>query len=153
MVSASPQRKLRLLTPAEEMHPLVVAAKRDSGAKQERILGELRERFGNSVNFVAPTDFEGGKVWVLGSRLYTDRPLNETFHEFLISVLLARSGELRAEQAGMEAPHFLLKCSDEYGDWKRRVSENRNRPARRVGRRLPTAGFSICWGWHGTWRP
>jgi hypothetical protein len=124
VISVASQRKLRRLTPAEEKHPDIVAAKRASDAKQARVLGELRERFGVHVNFVAPVDFQGGKVWVLGSRLYTDRPLDETFHEFLISVLKGSLGEgWRTEQASSKTPHFLMKCFDEYGNWTRQVSE------------------------------
>lgn len=48
---------------------MVRALRRDVEAKQDESLTYLREHFGVHINFVSPTDFEGGKVWCLGSRV------------------------------------------------------------------------------------
>jgi hypothetical protein len=40
------------------------------------------------INFVAPTEHEGRRLWAIGSKVYFDRPPNETFHEFLLRTCL-----------------------------------------------------------------
>lgn len=92
--------------------------------QRDRTLVQLREQYGVHINFVPPMSFQGGKVWCIGSRLYPDRPENETFHEFLLSILRETLGEhWRVEQAGRENKHVLMRCFDEYGDWKRRLAD------------------------------
>lgn len=112
------------LSSSEENVPEVRALRRDVEAKQDESLTYLREHLGVHINFVHPTDFEGGKVWCLGSRVYLDRPRNETFHEFLLSILRETLGEpWRAEQEAQGNQYFLMRCFDEHGEWKRRLSE------------------------------
>ena len=115
---------VRRLTPSEERHPAVVALRREVEARQNRVLARLREDFGVHINFVAPVDVEGGKVWSLGSRVYYGRPPNETFHEFLFAILRETLGERwRAEHAAREDKHFLMRCFEEYWEWTARLRE------------------------------
>lgn len=81
----------------------------------------LRTDFGVYVNHVLPIQHEGRKVWAIGTRLYPDRPPNETFHEFVIHILRETLGEAwRAEQAALpdKERHFILRCSEAYSKWK-----------------------------------
>jgi hypothetical protein len=115
------RRGIRRLSPSEERNPAIIALRREVEVRQDRALTRLREDFGVHINFVAPVEFEGGKVWALGDRVYLTRPRNETFHEFLLSILREMLGERwRAEQAAQEDKHFLMRCFEEYEAWTRR---------------------------------
>lgn len=73
----------------------------------------LREEFGVHVNYVSPIQWQGGKVWAIGSRVYPGRPARETFHEFILHVLRQTLGESwRAAQTALPETerHFILKC-------------------------------------------
>jgi hypothetical protein len=76
----------------------------------------LREEFGVHVNHVSPIQWQGGKVWAIGSRVYPGRRSQETFHEFILHVLRQTLGEpWRAAQAALpEAErHFIFKCFEQ----------------------------------------
>jgi hypothetical protein len=89
----------------------------EENARKAREHGRrLREEFGVHVNHVSPVQWQGGKVWAIGSRVYPGRPPRETFHEFILQVLRQTLGEpWRAAQAGLpEAErHFILKCFEQ----------------------------------------
>src|SRR5206468_1741426 len=87
------RRRLRKLSPAEEADPLVVELRHKVEAQAEAAAERLRTEFGVYISYVAPIEFEGKKVWAIGSRVYPDRPPNETFHEFLLQVLRETLGE------------------------------------------------------------
>ena len=90
-------------------------------ARQRDTTERLHQEFGVYVNYVSPITFQGGRVWAIGSRLYPNRPPNETFHEFLIHVLRETLGEpWRAEQAALPERdrHLVLRCSEAYAKWK-----------------------------------
>ena len=68
------------------------------------------------VNHVSPVQWQGGKVWAIGSRVYPGRPPNETFHEFILHVLRETLGEpWRAAQAALpeDERHFVFKCFEQ----------------------------------------
>lgn len=97
--------------------------------KSERYARRLREGYGVYINYVTPVQWQGRKVWAIGTRVYADRPPKETFHEFLIHVLRTTlTEEWRAAQAALpeEQRHFVLKCSAEYDRW---TTENSNAAA------------------------
>ena len=76
----------------------------------------LREEFGVHVNYVSPIEWQGGKVWAIGSRVYPGRPPRETFHEFILHVLRQTLGEpWRAAQTALPETerHFILKCFEQ----------------------------------------
>jgi hypothetical protein len=76
----------------------------------------LREEFGVHVNYVSPVQWQGGKVWAIGSRVYAGRPPRETFHEFILDLLRQTLGEhWRAAQAGLPETerHFLFTCFEQ----------------------------------------
>jgi hypothetical protein len=91
--------------------------------RHEKLVGvdrRLRDEYGVHINYVSPTVWNGGKVWAIGSRVYIGRPTNETFHEFIISVLRETFGEeWRALEAARpeDQRHVVLRCSDEWGRW------------------------------------
>ena len=94
-----------------------------SGDKDVReIARHLREEYGVYVNHVAPVLSRGRKVWAIGTRVYPDRPPNETFHEFILLVLREVLGEgWRASQQTLpEADrHFVFKCFEQWTRFKR----------------------------------
>ncbi|MFZ0977021.1 MAG: SEC-C domain-containing protein [Solirubrobacteraceae bacterium] len=76
----------------------------------------LREEFGVHVNYVSPIQWQGGKVWAIGSRVYPGRPPEETFHEFILHLLRETLGEpWRAAQTALPETerHFILKCFEQ----------------------------------------
>jgi hypothetical protein len=100
----------------------------ENAARQERIERTLREQYGIFVNYVAPAQYQGRKVWAIGSRLYTDNPPNQTFSEFLVAVLAGTFGEtwLTAQNAfPPEEQHFVRRAYTDYAHWQRRESEGR----------------------------
>lgn len=71
---------------------------------------ELREK-GILVNYVNPITIDGKGVWALGSRLYHDRPVPESFEQFIVGVLINELGnEWWDENRYSESPHFIMKC-------------------------------------------
>lgn len=90
------------------------------------------EHLGIYVDFVKPVEFKGGKVWALGSKIYPNRPLNQTFHEFIISILYEIIGEeWRQSQLALSEVdrHFIYQCSVKFSEWCRNnaVSNNQAR--------------------------
>jgi hypothetical protein len=102
----------------QAMLPELEEAMQEMRAKIERGPERLREEYGVYVNYVSPIEYQGRKVWAIGTRVYADRPPNETFHEFLLHVLRGTLGgkEWRdAEMAKAESErHFVMKCFEEY---------------------------------------
>jgi hypothetical protein len=101
----------------------LLAAKMAKGQEYDR---RLREEYGVYVNYVSPITWQGGKVWAIGSRLYTDRPPTETFHEFILHVLRGTLGEpWRAEQAALpdRDRHFILKCFERFSEFKKQNTD------------------------------
>jgi hypothetical protein len=96
---------------------------------QRRI--QYLEPLGIYVNFPEPAIYKGNKFWMLGSRLWYERPSMETFHEFLIFVLYQMLGEgWRDEQLGFQNPekHFIYRCAEEFDKfrWENSNSEKVN---------------------------
>jgi hypothetical protein len=85
----------------------------------------LRETYGVHVNYVSPIEFNGGKVWGIGTRVYLDRPPNETFHEFLVGVLANTMGkdwwEAQAEMPEKER-HFVARCFAEQARFRQALA-------------------------------
>jgi hypothetical protein len=85
-------------------------------AKEREYNRRLREEFGVHVSYVSPVQWQGGKVWAIGSRVYPGRPPRETFHEFILSVLRETLGEpWRTAQAALSETerHFIFKCFEQ----------------------------------------
>ncbi len=105
------------------MLPELQQAMKDITAKIERGPERLREDYGVYVNYVAPIEYQGCKVWAIGTRVYSDRPPNETFHEFLLHVLRGTLGgkEWRdAETAKPESERsFIMRCFEEWDKFTR----------------------------------
>jgi hypothetical protein len=97
-----------------------------------RVEPTLREEYGIYINYVAPTMFQGRKVWAIGSRVYTDNPPNQTFMEFVISVLADALGEeWLAEQDSLAADeqHIVRRAYTEHIGWRHRESQRSERDA------------------------
>jgi hypothetical protein len=89
--------------------------------QQARVEEKLRREYSVYINIVPPIQWDGGKVWAIGTRVYMHRPVQETFHEFLISLLRETfSEEWRQAQVALpkEDQHFLLRCSNEWARFK-----------------------------------
>lgn len=113
---------------------------REIEATIERSSAGLRDR-GIYINYVAPVVWEGRKFFAIGSRLYPDRPLEQTFSEFLLTVLRQTLG---AEwwQAQEELPdadrHFIKECWDGYRRWRKDQSVEANEQAKGVWATAPS---------------
>ncbi len=144
--------------------PLPVFTKIDSNPELEQIKAQIEheqterrrklEAFGIYIDFVKPIQFKGKKVWALASRLYTNEPANQTFHEFIIDVLRQELGrEWWENQINLTADkqHFIIQCFRKHFEWRQR-SES---PANKVGniwaakpdgysRALLSLAFDVC---------
>lgn len=103
----------------------VLAAKQRSDREQREVREYLARDFGVLINVVAPVEFEGGKVWAIGSRVYLDAPRKQTFHEFILGVLRRALGQQWADaQAAVESAeqHYLYRCFTEYRAWSVQIA-------------------------------
>lgn len=86
----------------------------------------LRER-GLRIDFVTPVLFDGQRVWGLGSRIYPGRP-NETFHEFIIRVLIGELGrEWWDHEKQASDKHYVMSCIEAHGELTIRAATPENR--------------------------
>lgn len=113
------------------------------------------ERMGIFIDFVRPIIFKGGKVWVLENTVYHSRPIKQTFHEFIISILYETIGEeWRQSQLGLSERerHFIYRCSEKFYQWQAKQTKPENMvdtniwAARPDGwtRALLSLAFDIC---------
>jgi hypothetical protein len=113
------------------MLPELQAAMQELHAKIERGPERLRNEYGVHINYVLPTEYQGRKVWAIGTRVYADRPPNETFHEFLLHVLRGTLGGKEWRDSEMAKPegerHFVMKCFEEYDAFTRSMLTPENR--------------------------
>ncbi len=82
------------------------------------------------IDFVKPAIFQGKKIWAIGDRCYYNRPPNQTFHEFIISILYEKLGEpWRQEQLALEPDkqHFIFQCVYKYKEWRVKNAKASNR--------------------------
>lgn len=97
-------------------------AVRDWLERVERERAEL-ERAGIFVNYVKPVIFQGKKVWALGSDLFFSDNPNQTFHEFILQVLVDTLDRDWLEGQGAlpyDRRHYIAKCLVQLEEWKRR---------------------------------
>lgn len=88
------------------------------------------EPLGIYINFVKPAIHQGKKFWTMGSRLYYERPPNETFHEFIVFVFTQTLGEVwRQEQDALpnNKRHFIYKSYLKYNDWRTKNATGGNK--------------------------
>lgn len=112
----------------DDASPAVLAAKQQSDREQREVREYLARDFGVLINVVAPVEFEGGKVWAIGSRVYLDAPRKQTFHEFILGVLRGALGQQWADaQAALESAeqHYLYRCFTEYREWSVQIAGER----------------------------
>lgn len=108
-----------------------VVTKIESTPELEKIREELerenaeRRKFldllGIYIDFVKPIIFKGRKCWALGNRVYYERPLSETFHEFIIFILYQTLGvQFRDKQKVLSESqqHFIYRCANKYDEWR-----------------------------------
>ena len=104
--------------------PEVLALKERAERDQHRVREYLARDFGVLINVVKPAEFEGRKVWAIGSRVYFDSPAKQTFHEFVLAVLRGELGSDWAKAQESLDPadqHYLYRCIHEYGEWSERI--------------------------------
>lgn len=94
--------------------------------EKDRREKETLAKLGIHINYVNPIEFKGGKVWAIGSRVYHSRPVNETFHEFIIDVLRMTLGKEWWEEnyiKEFDEQHFIMQCYKKYSEWcKKNIS-------------------------------
>ncbi len=100
-----------------------------SAAKLQRQLSPPR-RVERHLNIVPSVEFQERRVRAIRNKIIA-RPLEETFHEFLILLLKARFGEgWRQNQMAVppEKRHVLIQWVDAWREWRTtmRVDENRD---------------------------
>lgn len=120
------------LRQARDVLPQAMAQLAENAERDARTGRTLRERYGIYVNYVTPVQFEGRKVWAIGSRLYPNNPPKQTFAEFLVSVLGTEMGDdwLTTQNAlGPEEQHFVRRAYTEHIHWRHREAERTERDA------------------------
>ncbi|MBL0062569.1 MAG: hypothetical protein IPP40_14050 [bacterium] len=66
-----------------------------------------------------PVNMDGQRLWALGKRLYSGRPVNETFHDFVITTLMNELGQDWFDsQKNSAHPHFVFKCYRSWHKWR-----------------------------------
>jgi hypothetical protein len=109
------------LRETEEVVAEALPLLREKYARAQEYERRLREEYGVFVNYVSPIEWQGRKVWALGSRLYLDGPPSETFHDFLLRVLRGTFGEAWAKEQS-ELPederHFVFTCNERFAAWQ-----------------------------------
>lgn len=104
-----------------ETTPELEVLKKNAEEENDQRRIKYLEPLGIYVNFIKPQIYEDRKFWILGNRLYYERPPNETFHEFLIFILYQTLGEnWRQEQLLLDETkhHFIYRCVLEYDKWR-----------------------------------
>lgn len=89
--------------------------------KQEQESKRLMSK-GIYVSHVKPVTFEGKKAWALGSSVWIDSNPNQTFHEFIVSVLIDTVGRewwVSQLHAAEGERHFVVRCFLAMEEWKR----------------------------------
>jgi SEC-C motif len=102
--------------------PEAMAQFAEQAARHEHTARVLREQYGIYISFVAPAQYQGQKVWAIGSRLYPNRPPKETFSEFIISVLGGTLGEqwiAEQESHQEDGRHFVRRAYSKAMEWTR----------------------------------
>ncbi len=102
--------------------------------KAEEENNEIRKKYleplGIYINFVKPAIFQGKKFWTMGSRLYYERPPEETFHEFIVFVFTNTLGEewrKLQDSLPQEKRHFIYKSYQKYRDWLKKNMTEQNK--------------------------
>jgi hypothetical protein len=83
---------------------------------------EVLQTKGIYVNFVRPVNFQGKRVWALGSRLYPNEPPSITFSEFILRVLQQELGkEWWDENASRptDEQHYIFRAYHQFDLWKK----------------------------------
>ncbi|MCR4314631.1 MAG: hypothetical protein NUV84_05300 [Candidatus Uhrbacteria bacterium] len=97
---------------------------KEAQTKQKSYLNSL----GIYIDFVKPIEFKGKKVWALGNRVYASHSPHQTFHEFIVFIVLRHEfGEdwFRTEFQKPEAEmHFIAKCCKKYDELTIRSRSN-----------------------------
>ena len=100
----------------------------------EQVLGRFeeaeRERqaladMGVFMNFVKPVLHGEGKIWAIGSGIFLSLDPNQTFHDFILEVLidtLGRDWWTEQHSVPIERQHFIVQCAAALAEWKERNS-------------------------------
>lgn len=109
-----------------ELEKLKHKAEQENNERRKKYL----EPLGIYINFVKPTIFRGKKFWTMGSRLFYERPPEETFHDFIIYVFTQTLGEewrKSEDSLPQDKQHFIYKSYLKYRGWLRRNMTEQNR--------------------------
>lgn len=83
------------------------------------------------VDFVKPIIFRERKVWALGSRVYYERPEKETFHEFLLFILIHQvlGEEWWTHQVSLPEDqwHHIYRSFRKYQEWALKNQQEENK--------------------------
>ena len=102
------------------------------------------ENMGIFINYVRPIIFKDKKVWAFGNTVYYNRKPNETFHEFIIDILMLKLGrEWWEEQIKLKDPHFIIKCFLKFYEWQKKNTTELNRVNERMWGAKPNGWSKI----------
>jgi len=107
-----------------------IIALREKTHKENTQRMKMFESIGIYIDFVKPVLFKGKKFWALGNRIYYNRPPNETFHEFIISILHQTVGDdwiKKQHTLSEENQHFIFRCFQKYKEWLKNNCISKNR--------------------------
>ena len=77
-------------------------------------------RAGIHIPLVPPIIFKGKGTRAFGSRVYTNRPVDETFHMFLTSLLQVEIGKDwwdEQQKLPVSEHHFIATCFEKFNEW------------------------------------
>lgn len=99
-----------------EVQPIIAAQVAQAVERDRR----LKDEFGMLVDLVSPVVWNERRFWALGKRVYTDRPANETFHQFILGVLAGTLGdEWISDQSAVPETErqFVARCFSRVDVW------------------------------------
>ena len=94
---------------------------------------EMLRNAGIHIPLVPPIVFKGGSVRAFGNKVYANRPVDETFHMFLISLLQNEIGKdwwSMQQSLPQSAKHFITICFEKFQEWMQRNANT----AKRLGK-------------------
>lgn len=115
----------------------LIKQKMDSDSLKRR---SVLESHGIYIDFPTPTRFKGYSVWALGSRIYPRERFDQTFHEFILSVLAQELGTdwiTEQEKLPLEKRHFILQCHYHYIEWRKKNETTQNQVGDEKWRAIP----------------
>lgn len=116
----------KLEIPQEEIDALYKKITEENFSRRKML-----EKIGIFIDFVKPMIFKERKVWALGSRVYYERPEKETFHEFLLFILiqqvLGKEWWENQESLPEKEWHHIYRSFKKWQEWALKNQQDSNK--------------------------